>query len=294
MGAVSGRYSRWRAEVSARWDRARQRNPWLDRLAEAVDRYHDRRVEYFALRVNLRGLFLAVTTMLVFIYVLGLVTDVLPGDNEITVPTVAVPTETDLGALIRNSAEGAAGRVLGLLGAASLAISAFYTARSLRQAADEIFNRPPAGKRMVRVRDALSGLAVAGLVLGSWLLALGTAVRTRVIVTITGIDVDRLAVDLGKIGLLLGSCALLTAAVYLPLRTATPNRRDLLIGSVAFGAFTTLANLILLYAYIGSIINPRTASGVVLVLTVLAWVSLVVRALFLMQCWVVAGPRSTT
>lgn len=261
-------------------------------MAQAVDRYHDRRVEYFALRVNLRGLFLAVTTMLVFIYVLGLVTDVLPGDNEITVPTVSVPTQTDLGALIRNSAEGAAGRVLGVLGAVSLAISAYYTARALRQATDEIFARPPAGKRVARVRDAGTGLVIAGLVLGSWLLALGTAIRTRVIVTVTGIDVDRLAVDLGKMGLLAGSCALIAAAVYLPLRDATGNRRDLLIGGLVFGAFTTLANLILLYAYIGSIINPRTSSGVVLVLTVLAWVSLVVRALFIIQCWV-AGPRRT-
>ena len=274
------------------WHRMCARHPSIDRIARAASRYHGRNVEYFALRVILRGLFLAVTTMLVFIYVLGRVTSVLPGDNEITVPTTELPASVDVGSITQNLLATSSGRVVSLVGLITLLVSAFYTGRALREASAEVFQTPPSQRpRAVRwLLDGVSGLAVALLVLVSWLLALATAVRTRVIIQLTGTDIARPAVNAGKWVLLVLSVILISAAVYLALRRAVRGRRrrDLLLASTLFGVFVTLANLALLYAYIAAIIDPHTSGGVVLVLTVLAWVNLVIRALFLALCWVEA------
>lgn len=260
----------------------------------AAHLYHQRTVEYFALRVILRGLFLAVAIMMAFVYVLGLATDVLPGVNEIAVPTTTVPAEVDVGQVVREIVNSTTGRFVSVLGTITLIISGFYTARALRQGAVEIFGEsgPPRSRPVQWSRDAGLAALVALLVLFAWLFALATAIRTSAIIAILGTQVPRAAVNVGKWCLLLISIALVAAVVYALLRKAAPGRRtrDVLLASVLFGVFMTAANLFLLYAYVASIIDPHTSSGVVLVLTVLAWVNIVIRALFYAECWIVT-PR---
>ena len=274
------------------WHGLCARHPRVDRVSRAVSRYHERNIEYFALRVIVRGLFLAVTTMLVFIYAIGRVSSVIPGDNEITVPTTDLPSTVDVGLIAQNTLSTSSGRLLSVVGVVTLLVSAFYTGRALRDAAAEVFRKPPAERSPVArwLLDGLRGLLVALLVLTSWLLALATTVRTRVILTLTGADISRPAVNAGKWVLLVLSVALIAAVVYFSLRRAATGarKRDLLLASVLFGLFMTVMNLLLLYTYIAAIIDPHTSGGVVLVLTVLAWVNLVIRALLLAQCWVAA------
>ena len=47
------------------------------------------------------------------------------------------------------------------------------------------------------------------------------------------------------------------------------------------------ANFVLIYTYLGALYDPDTSGGVVLVLTILAWVNIVARALFYVECWIV-------
>jgi hypothetical protein len=46
------------------------------------------------------------------------------------------------------------------------------------------------------------------------------------------------------------------------------------------------ANFFLLYTYVGALINPAVSAGIVLILTLLLWVNIVVRAYLGALCWV--------
>ena len=66
-------------------------------------RYRELDLEYAALRVVGRGLFLAVMLMVAFLYVFTRVTDLLAGTNEVLIPTIAVTSDVDLGALAQGA-----------------------------------------------------------------------------------------------------------------------------------------------------------------------------------------------
>lgn len=55
-----------------------------------VRRYRALDIEYAALKVVGRGLFLIVMLMVVFLYIFARATDVIDGANEVLIPTVAV------------------------------------------------------------------------------------------------------------------------------------------------------------------------------------------------------------
>ena len=80
-------------QVRARWG-------WADHLGRAEDRYRQQHIEYPSLVVVYRALFLAICVMLAVLYVLAALTSLMPGVNEITIPTVDVPIDFDLGAAV--------------------------------------------------------------------------------------------------------------------------------------------------------------------------------------------------
>ena len=59
-------------------------------IATTFARYRALDLEYAALRVVGRGLFLAVMLMVAFLYVFTRVTDLLAGTNEVLIPTITV------------------------------------------------------------------------------------------------------------------------------------------------------------------------------------------------------------
>jgi hypothetical protein len=131
-------------------------------------------------------------------------------------------------------------------------------------------------------------LLLAAVILLGWLLALATAVRTSAIGELLDSDPSRPLVGVGKGFLILASVGLLTLAVFLPMRRIASRYRTgpVLIASAAFAAFTVAANFVLIYSYLGALIAPNTSSGIVLVLAILAWVNVVARALFYVECWI--------
>ena len=59
-------------------------------VVDTVGRYRSLDMEYPALRVVGRGLFLAVILMVAFLYVFASVTDVISGTNEVQIPTTSM------------------------------------------------------------------------------------------------------------------------------------------------------------------------------------------------------------
>ncbi len=242
-----------------------------------------------------RGLFLAVTVMLMVLYVLSRITSVMPGTNEITIPTLSLPDSTDLGVIVDRAFATSRGAVFDVLGAFTLIAAAYYTARALRRGSVVVLDPAhPRRERLISPRDLLLGLLLSLVVLVSWLLVLLTAVRTAAIVEIVGAGVPRWAVHVGKGVAVLGSAAILTALVFLPLRGLDRRspRGEVVLASVLFALFIVAANFVLLYAYIAALVDPNTSGGVVLVLTLLAWVNVVARGIFYVECWLAEGWRT--
>lgn len=293
-GAPRTSAAAWRQHLAAVARRMRRRHRWFDHIARAVNRYSRDRVEYHALVVVSRGLFLTIATVMVLLYALSAVTHLLPGTNEIVIPTVSLSDSQDLGAVVDRVLEQFQSAVVGLVGVGTLLISAALTARALRQGTRQVF-APGSARSVGRFAPSnlAIGLGLAAVTLVSWLLALATAVRTAAISEMLGADVSRTLVPVGKAVTVAIAFALITLVTYTGLRASSRDQhpRTVLAGAVAFSAFLTAANFFLLYAYVGALIGHDSAGGVVVVLTVLTWVNAVVRALFLTECWVATASR---
>lgn len=269
-------------QVRARWG-------WADHLGRAEDRYRQQHIEYPSLVVVYRALFLAICVMLAVLYVLAALTSLMPGVNEITIPTADVPADFDLGAAVQDALLRSRSAVLDVLGLLTLILSATYTAKAIRQGSEQVL-RPEEDRRIhtLRPSNLLAGLLLAAVILLGWLLALATAVRTSAIAELFDAQPARPLVGFGKGFLIAASVAVLTLAAFVPLRRIGRRYRTryVLAASVAFAAFTVGANFVLIYSYLGALIAPNTSSGIVLVLAILAWVNVIARALFYVECWI--------
>lgn len=73
----------------------------------------------------------------------ALVTDLIPGINEVQVPTIEVSADVDLGSLVSSAFSRVSGAVVSLSGVAILAVSAVLTAHALRQGTHRAFSHWP-------------------------------------------------------------------------------------------------------------------------------------------------------
>lgn len=294
--SAATRNSSRRQRLMSRLDKARDEHRWVDHLARSVENYRRNRVEYFSMNVVSRGLFLTVSVMLVFLYIFDLTTSLMPGINEITIPTMALPDEKDLGAAVHLTFEHSRGALMGIVGLFTLLISAAFTAKALRKGTAQLLWPEQVDQvHTLQFRNLAIGLALALAVLASWVLGFTTAIRSSAIRTLVGLDVATPAIQVGKSGMILLTWVLVTLAIFIPLRAVTVEKqsRTILLGSAVFAVFMVGANFLLLYSYIATLIDPDSSSGVVLVLTLLVWVNAVVRGLFFTQCWIAESTLST-
>ena len=266
------------------------RNRWLDHSVRTIQRYHNDRIEYFALKVVSRGLFLAVSVMLVFLFVFDRTTSLIPGINEITIPTMSLPDNQDLGAVVHVTFEQTRGDLLGVIGGFTLLVSAVFTAKALRNGTIRVLAPRRAGHvSILQIRNLFIGLGVAVVLLISWLLAFATAIRSAAIRTMAGSEIADPVIHVGKAMVIVLAWALLTATIYFAVRRKAEDRSS---GTVLFatGVFATVivaANFVLLYSYIAALFDSDSSGGVVLILTLLAWVNTVARGFFMTECWIV-------
>lgn len=264
-------------------------------LAAAARRYRDLHLEYSALRVVGRGLFLAVMLMVAFLYVLSRATDVLPGANEVVIPTTSLSADVDLGALASGAFSQTSASVVSIIGALSLIISALLSGHALRDGT----RRAMLGEAADRVRllswgTVIVAAALSVIVLVTWLLTLATSIRYRAWVTLLGGDVGTGAVNAGKALVVLISLALVAGGVLVSVRviTGTLSSRSL-VASLVIAVVVVGANFFLLYTYVGALINPNVSAGLVLILTLLLWVNIVVRVHLGTLAWAFTGPTSS-
>jgi len=263
---------------------------------DLVLEYRRLRVEHDALKVVGRGLFLSVFLLLAFLLVLDRVTNSIAGINEIVIPTAVVPTDTDLGAVVRGTLSRASAAVITVVGVATFLISATATARALRIGTSRALgaSAPVSGARgWVGTIGVAAAVSVA--VLAMWVVALGTALRSSALREWLGIDPTSGLVGTLKLVLIVSGVLAVAAVIYLAgrLSAGRPLSARAWIPCVVAGASVAALNLLFLYSTVGALLNPRISVGIVMVLTLLTWVNLSVRAYFLALCSVslLTGPQ---
>jgi hypothetical protein len=256
-------------------------------VVAAVRRYRDRELEYPALRVVGRGLFLAVMLMVAFLYVFTRATDLIAGANEVIVPTVTVSPDLDIGALAQGAFTRTSAAVVSLVGMVTLIVSAGLTGHALRNGARRALLSDPTPTRLLSPGTALAAAALALVVFATWLLTLATALRHAAWIALLGREIPTVVVDIGKAGAVLLSLLLIGTAVAVVIRTTLGRLpRSGLVAATAVAVIVVLTNFFLLYTYVGALINPAVSAGIVLVLTLLVWVNVVTRAFLAALCWV--------
>lgn len=277
-----------------RWlTRARERRAWIDRMVTAAETYGYGNIEFFAMKVVSRGLFLAVTMLLMLLYCLVYITSQLPGVNEIAIPTMALPDQIDLGAAVQGAYEATRGAVIGVLGTLTLVISATFTAKALRQGIRCVFADASERVHTFDITNLLVGVGLALLGVALWLMTLGTAIRTSALRQLLGVaELSPWLVTGGKVTLIVVQWGILAAIVSHVVRRhgTRVERRDALIAGAGFSAFVTLLNFVMIYSYVRALFDPDTSGSIVLVLSLLTWVNVVVRAFFLTMCWAAVPP----
>lgn len=262
------------------------------RALRAYRRYRASHLEYSALQVVGRGLFLVLTLMVAFLFVFTRATHLIAGQNEVIIPTADVNASVDLGEIVRGAFSQTSGSVLSVVGVITLIVSAFLTARALRTGTRRAILGPDASSpAWTDWRTVAVAAAVAILILATWLLTLATSLRRAAWSTLVGTQLSDTLVDVGKAGFVLLSALLFFGAVVVSYRVvagAWPTISALL-AFVVLSLVIVGANYFLLYTYVGALINPAVSAGLVLVFTLLLWTNIVVRAYLGTLAWIAEG-----
>lgn len=257
-------------------------------LVSAISRYRALDMEYAALRVVGRGLFLAVMLMVAFLYVFTRVTDLIAGENEVLIPTLSVSTSIDLGALAQGAFSRTSASVVSAIGIITLIVSALATGHAMRQGSQRaLLGDRATSSRLLSGRTAIVSISLTLAVFATWLLTLATSIRHRAWVTLIGSEIPTAAVDAGKVLAVLLSVLVIGGGFLVAVRTVLGHvpRRAIIAGALV-AAIVVVANFFLLYSYVGALINPAVSAGIVLVFTLLLWVNIAVRAYLGALCWI--------
>lgn len=263
-------------------------------VRHAYVRYRENHIEYSALQVVGRGLFLALVLMVVFLYVFTAATSLMAGQNEVIIPTTNVDPAVDLGAIVRGAFTQTSGSVVSIVGVATLLVSSVLTARALRVGTRRaLLDVDSASVSWTDPRTLLVAAGISLLVLVTWLLTLATSIRRAAWSTLLGSALSDVVVDIGKVGCIVLQFVIVLAALvtayWLTMR-AKPEWRATGVLAVVAAAVVVL-NFFLLYTYVGALLNPRVSAGVVLVFTLLLWANTVVRAYLGGLCWIATNSR---
>jgi len=242
-------------------------------------RYRSLQLEYAALRVVGRGLFLAMMLMVAFLFVFVRATDLIAGDNEVLIPTVSVAPTVDLGQLATGSFTRTSGAVVSVVGIATLVISALWTSYAVRRGTVSALRGNEAAKPSWKSwRTIMVAVVLPVIVLTTWLLTLATSLRRSAWSALVGQQLDPALVNGGK-ALAIALGALIVGGAVIVTIKATMGRvtgRGFVAAAV-IAATVVGCNFVLLYTYVGSLINPNVSGGIVLVFALLLWVNIVVR-----------------
>lgn len=258
-----------------------------DSVTRTIARYRSLSIEYSALKVVSRGLFMILVLMVILLYVFVRVTDVIDGTNEVLIPTVAVNPDVDLGALAQGAFSRTSASVVSVVGLLTLIVSTLFTAHAVRQGSHRALLGDDARRiRLLDWRTIAAATALAVGILATWVLTLATSIRHRAWVAILGWDVPTVVVDAGKVAAVGISLVIVATGVAVTVRAIAGRLTNRALVAAGLAAIVIAAmNFLLLYTYIGALINPAVSAGLVLVFALLLWVNICVRIYLGALCW---------
>ncbi len=277
------------ARVVARTQATRERYRWFDRIVLATARYHRRSVGRQSTVVTYAAYFLAFPLLVMYLLVLSWLFRESPRSNDFAVRMLDLPAGTNLGDLLGSTYDTSFDALVGFVGVAGVVLAAAATASDFRAGTEMIFGLTSPRRSLLRAPalDFSAGMWLAAGVMASWILALGALARRSTVSDLTGERLPGLAVLALKVGTLAASVMLLGLMVNLGLRRVRGriDRRTRIVGSLAAGAFVVACNFMLLYLMVQILADPDGGGGFALALLLLLWVSVVIRGVMWVLCW---------
>lgn len=278
---------------------AKFRRRGLSTLIASITRYQHAGLEYFALKVVGRGLFLVIMLMVGFLFVFTYVTDLFVGVNEVVVPTVAVEPGVDLGNLVASTFSRVSGAVVSVGGVLVFLVSALLTTVAIRQGSHRALSNENLSRiKLFQMRTCTGAAALSSLVMLTWLTTLATAIRHRAWEMIVDRPLPEWSVNTAKVFVVAAVMGIVVLSITGYVRSITRISTTKKTVGVAFfvAAIFVGASFGLLYTYVGALVNPRASTGLLLVLALLLWVNIVVRTYLLGLCWIASlrAPMSST
>ncbi len=268
----------------------RDNHPWIDRIASAAERYYQRSVGRQATVVTYAAYFLAFPLLVIYLMLIAMVFRASPKANEFVVRMLELPSSTDLGGIVTSTFDTSLDAFFGLIGAIGVVLAAGATASNFRSGTEMIFGITSPRRSLLRAPalDFSAGVWLALVILVSWVLALGSLIRRGVVTDVLGSQVPWIAVFAVRTGSLAISIALLAYVFDRSIRKlhTQVTGRNRVIGSLAAAVVVVASNYGFLVFLVWTLADPDGGGGFALAIALLMWVSIVVRAVMFVLCWI--------
>lgn len=268
----------------------RDNHYWFDRIITAAERYYHRSVGRQATVVTYAAYFLAFPLLVIYLMLIAMVFQASPKANEFVVRMLELPAETNLGDIVTTTFDTSLDAFFGLIGAIGVFLAAGATASNFRSANEMIFGITSPRRSILRAPalDFSAGIWLALVILASWVLALGSLTRRGIVTDVLGAQVPWhavFAVRASSVGLSLALLAYLFDRSIRRLHTQVTGRNRVL-GSLAAAVVLVVSNYGFLIFLVWTLADPDGGGGFALAIALLMWVSIVVRAVMFVLCWI--------
>lgn len=272
--------------------RFRQQHISVDRIVRAATRYYGRSVGRQATVVTYAAYFLAFPLLVIYLLLLEWLFSVSPRASDFVIRLLHLPEDTDLTLITASTYDSSLDAFIGLIGIIGVVLAAAATAAGLRSGTQMIFGLTSPRRSLLRAPalDFAAGLKLAVLILASWILVLGSIARPGVFRDVVGTAIPFplvMAIKFGSLFISLTLMALLMDRSISHLHTKLPGGTRVL-GAVSSGVFLTACNYGLLAFLVWILTDPNGGGGFALAIVLLLWVSIVVRGVMFILCWMAA------
>lgn len=276
--------------VAAQSTKVRESHAWIDEIARALHRYVARSVGRQATVITYASYFLAFALLVVYLLLIEWLIHSSPRAERLIRNILDVGPEVDLGTAVDTTTTSSINALIGVVGVLGVVLAASATASSLRVGLDSVFGLTSPRRSLLKAPalDFSAGIWLATLMLISWVLALATFVRRGVVTDVTGASLPGtfvVSIKLGSIVLAVGMFTWVLERSFRRERGAIPTTARV-VGAILAAIFIVICNYVLLFFLFAALVDPDGGGGFELALILLLWVSVVIRGVMMISCWV--------
>lgn len=280
--------------VEALGERMRHELPSVDRHVRAYLHYVNKSAGRHATIVTYAAFFLVFPLLVIFLIIVAWLLTRFPLMGRSLGRMLGIDPGTDVLVALNSAVDNSWSAAVGFVGVAGVVIAAAATASNLRVGLDAIFGRvsPSRSLLVAPALDFSAGIGLAAALLVSWLLALASVTRGKIV---RGSQFDPgfnpFPIIVGiKILSLVGSVALIYGlARYAMRHPAHVSKRSERLAALGAAVFIVAANYAFLYYVMSIILGPDSGGGFAVAFVLLFWVSIVVRTGMYFACWAAVG-----